>query len=435
MQDLKTPVFPAIRLPQYENQVLPQVVVAKLDHPKAPRLEDVEGATITALEKSHHIPNLPSGARTAITCGSRGIQSKPTVVKTVVSWLRNHGFEPFIVPAMGSHGGAKAETQTELLAMLGFTPEKMGCPIKATMDVVQLGTTSLNAPVWFDKYAAEADAVIVINRIKAHTSIDREIESGISKMVAIGLGKAQGANLIHRLGPRGYLEVLPEWAKIAVDNSPIIYGIGIVENAEKFPTIIQGSEPEEFAHTDASLLQIAKGYIPRLPFKQIDVLIAEKIGKNLSGSGLDPTVTGRVDIRGQADRPEPFIHKLVVLGLSPETHGNGIGIGFADFISAELANQLDLYSMYMNACTATFVERAQIPTVLADEKAVIQTAVGTSWRYDGENARLCIIKSTLHLDKIMIAPALIPDLPGACEILSEPKPIQFDNDGHLITSW
>jgi hypothetical protein len=433
MHDRQSPVFPAIRLPQFEGQALPPVALARLRHPEAPALEDVPRAAVAALERSRRLPGLPAGARVAITCGSRGIQGKPAVVKSVVAWLRERGLQPFIVPAMGSHGGARAESQTQLLAALGYTPEAMGCPIEATMEVVQLGTTSLGVPVWFDKYAAEADAVIVINRIKAHTSFDREVESGLTKMVAIGLGKAEGARMIHRLGPRGYIDILLEWARIAAQNSPIAFGIGIVENAEKAPTIIEGVEPEEFAATDARLLQIAKGYIPTLPFKQLDVLVVEQLGKNISGSGMDPAVIARVDIRGQENRAQPFIHKLVVLGLTPETHGNGIGVGVADFMTKEVADQLDIYSMYMNALTATFTERARIPPVMADERAAIQAAVGTCWRFDGENARLCIIRSTLHLEHILVSRSLAPDLDGAGEIVSEPQPLRFDEAGRLLT--
>ncbi len=433
MHDRQSPVFPAIRLPQFNDEALPPVALASLRHPQAPALKDVGRATVAALEQSQRLPDLPAGARVAITCGSRGIQGKPAVVKSVVAWLKQRGLQPFIVPAMGSHGGARADSQTQLLAALGFTPEAMGCPVEATMEVVQLGTTSLGVPVWFDKYAAEADAVIVINRIKAHTSFDREVESGLTKMVAIGLGKAEGARLIHRLGPRGYLDVLLEWARIAAQNSPIIFGIGIVENADKAPTIIEGAEPPEFAETDARLLQVAKSYIPTLPFKQLDVLVVEQLGKNISGSGMDPAVIARVDIRGRENRPEPFIHKLVVLGLTPETHGNALGVGVADFLTKELADSLDLYAMYMNALTATFTERVRLPPVMADDKAAIQAAVGTCWRFDGENARLCIIRSTLHLHHVLLSPSLAADLDGAGELLADPQPLRFDDDGRLLT--
>lgn len=433
MSNQHNPVFPAIELPQFVDEKLPSVCRARLRHPKAAALPDIAAATVDALEKSTKLTALPKGASVAITCGSRGIKGKPGVVKAVVAWLKERGLTPFIVPAMGSHGGARAESQVVLLAELGYTEEAMGCPIRSSMEVVQLGVTSLDIPVWFDKHASEADAVIVINRIKAHTSFDRDVESGLTKMVAIGLGKAQGARLIHRLGTRGYLEVLPEWASIAIEKAPIAFGIGIVENAEKLPTIIEGVEPEDFYATDARLLVTAKTYIPVLPFKQMDVLIIEELGKNISGTGMDPAVHARSDIRGRENKPEPFINKMVALGLTPETHGNGLGIGVADFVTKELADNLDLYAMYMNSCTSTFVERVRIPPVMVTDKAAIQAAVGTCWRFDGENAKLCIIRSTLHLEDILISPALAEDLGDAGEVVSDAMPIAFDDAGRLLT--
>ena len=427
------PTFPAIRLPQFEDQVLPEVVTAKLHHPVTPELGDVAGATRAALEKSRRFAELPKGARVAITCGSRGIQSKPVVVATAVAWLKERGFEPFIVPAMGSHGGARAESQTALLAEVGYTPESMGCPIESSMEVKHIGTTSRGVPVNFDQNAAGADAVLVVNRIKAHTSFDRDIESGLTKMVAIGLGKAEGARLIHKLGVLGYLEVLPEWAAIAIDKAPIAYAIGIVENAEKRAAVIEGAEPEDIMATDARLLPLAKANTPKLPFDQIDVLIVERIGKNISGTGMDTGVVGRADIRGRPNNDNPLIHKLAVLGLTPEAHGNGLGMGMTDFTTQEVANSLDLYAMYMNSCTSTFTERVRLPIVLADEKEAIQAAVATCWHLDGREARLCIIRSTLQLDQILLSPALAKDLGNKGEIVDAAHALEFDGEGRLTT--
>ena len=188
------------------------------------------------------------------------------------------------------------------------------------------------------------------------------------------------------------MEVLPEWAAIAIREAPIAYGIAIVENAAREAAIIEGAEPEDFYETDARLLKTAKGCVPKLPFEQIDVLAVERLGKNISGTGMDPAVTARFDIRGRPNPPAPVISKLVVLGLTPETHGNGLGVGNADYTTKEVADSLDLYAMYMNACTATFTERVRIPAVLATDKAALQAAVGTSWHLDGADARLCLIR-------------------------------------------
>ena len=334
-----SPTFPAIALPQFENEALPPVLPVALRHPDVPALPDVAAATREALDASQRLAALSPGARVAITCGSRGIRSKPDVVRAAVAWLKGRGLEPFIVPAMGSHGGAVASGQVSLLAELGFTEEAMGCPIEAGMEVVRLSETRAGIPVHFDRRAFAADAVLVVARVKSHTSFDREVESGLTKMVAIGLGKAEGARFVHRLGVRGYMEVLPEWAEIAIREAPVAYGLAIVENARREAATIEGAEPETFYETDARLLKTAKGCIPRLPFEQIDVLAVEQLGKNISGTGMDPAVTARFDIRGRPNPPAPVIGKLVVLGLTPETHGNGLGVGNADYTTKQVADQ------------------------------------------------------------------------------------------------
>ena len=433
MQNTPSPSFPAIALPQFEDQALPPVMPVALRHPEAPALADPAAAARAALDESRRLAALPAGARVAVACGSRGIKSKPAVVAAAVAWLKARGLAPFIVPAMGSHGGATAAGQARLLAELGYTPEAMGCPVEAGMEVVRLGTTRAGVPVCFDRRAAEADAVLIVNRVKSHTSFDREVESGLTKMVAIGLGKAEGARFVHKLGARGYLEVLPEWARIAIAAAPIAYGLAIVENAEREAALVEGVEPEAFYETDARLLRKAKAAIPRLPFAQIDVLAVERLGKNISGTGMDPAVTARHDIRGRANPPAPVIHKLVVLGLTEETRGNGLGVGAADFMTREAADSLDLYAMYMNACTATFTERVRIPAVLANDRAALQAAVGTCWRLDGEDARLCLIRSTLHLDAILVSPALAEELDGAGEVRGPAQPLRFDARGTLLT--
>ena len=436
-RNMASPVFPAIALPQFEDERLPPVMPVALNHPAMPALADVAATTRAALDASQRLTALAPGARVAITCGSRGIRSKPAVVKAAVEWLKGRGLAPFMVPAMGSHGGAVAAGQVTLLAELGFTEEAMGCPIEASMEVVRLGETGAGVAVHFDRRAFEADAVLVVGRVKSHTSFDREVESGLTKMVAIGLGKAEGARFVHRLGVRGYMEVLPEWAGIAIREAPVAYGLAIVENAEREAAVVEGVEPEAFYDTDARLLKLAKGTVPKLPFEQIDVLAIETVGKNISGTGMDPAVIARYDIRGRPNPPAPAITKLVVLGLTPETHGNGLGVGSADFMTKEVADGLDLYAMYMNACTATFTERVRIPVVLASDKAALQAAVGTSWRLDGADARLCLIRSTLHLERILVSPPLAAELDNglsdAGTVLGEAEALRFDDHGRLLT--
>ena len=433
MSKQNSPNFPIIRLPVAETEPLPFVYRVKLNHPYSAPINDIPGHIIGLLEKSKRLNTLPEGGSVAVTCGSRGIKSKPEIVRTAINWLKGRGLKPFIVPGMGSHGGSTADGQMQLLKELGFSEDTMGCPVKATMDVVELGKTSHNIPVYFDQNASEADGVLVINRVKQHTSFPREIESGIVKMIAIGLGKAKGARLIHRLGPKGYSDVLPECARVAIDKSNIAYGIGIVENSHHEATFIEGAEPEDFHSVDSQLLIKAKELLPKLPFGQIDVLIVQELGKNISGSGMDPAISGRAEIRGKPNPDRPFVNKLVVLGVTPESHGNGLGIGAADFTTKRVVDGLDLYAMYLNGTTATSVEKVGIPPVLADDSQAIRAAVASSWRLDGENARLCIIKSTLHLDEILLSPSLVDDLGDYGSVISEKMNIEFDDLGNLVT--
>jgi hypothetical protein len=276
--------------------------------------------------------------------------------------------------------------------------------------------------------------VVLIARVKSHTSFDRPVESGLTKMTAVGLGKQAGARNVHRLGPRGYIEVLPSLAKIALEHSPIAYGVAVVENSAHQLVAIEGAEPEQFLATDERLLVRAKELLARLPFAQIDGLIVERIGKEISGTGMDIAISGRADIRGVAN-PKPLVHKLAVLGLSDATAGNAIGLGVADFTTLEVANALDLVAMYMNSITATTAEKARVPIVLPDDRTAIRAVVATCWASELERVRLCQIRSSMDLDEILVSPALFEDLEGSerAEALSDPAPLAFAADGRLLT--
>ncbi len=405
---MKYPIFPAIHLPQFESVQLPPVQHVRLSHPRGNPVVDIPSAVETSLNASHKLDSLSPGAKVAIATGSRGVAHIVDVVTAAVAWLKRHGFSPFIVPALGSHGGATAEGQAQILRDIGIREEVVGAPIRATMEVVDCGKTTQGISCKFDREAAGADAVVVINRVKSHTSFDRPIESGLVKMVAVGLGKAQGAYNVHKVGPyKGLGEVLPELARIALRNSPIVYGIALVENAWNELIVIEGVEPENFFETDERLLKVAKAHLAKLPFEQIDVLIVEEIGKNISGMGMDYAVTGRTDIRGIPNPIRPSIHKIGVLSVTPESHGNAQGIGMADFIPHELTEQLDLEALYVNGITAAVIEKTRIPPVLPDEQAVIRACVDTCWRLDEEHARLCIIRSPLALNDILVSPCFL----------------------------
>jgi hypothetical protein len=431
-----SPTFPVVRLPHLDAVPLPPVMRVRLHHPEGPPpVGDLGAAVRQALAGRRRLDALPPGASVAVAVGSRGIARIDEVAAHAVAALRERGFAPFVVPAMGSHGGGTAEGQAAVLAKLGVTEARVGAPIRATMETVDYGATPDGIRCKFDRHAAGADAVVPIARVKSHTSFDRPVESGLTKMVAVGLGKQEGARNVHLLGPRGYTEVLPALARIALDHAPIACGIALVESARKQLVVVEGVEPEDFAAADERLLRVAKSLLARLPFEQIDALIVEQLGKEISGAGMDYAVMGRTDIRGIPNPPRPFVHKIAVLGLSEATGGNGVGLGVADFTTLAVANALDLTAIYMNSVTATMVEKARIPVVLPDDATAVRATVATCWRADPENARLCVIRSTLHLGEILVSPGLFGDLAGdaRAEVLSDPAPLAFDGDGRLVT--
>jgi Lactate racemase N-terminal domain len=430
-----SPTFPEVHLPHLRDVPIPPMLRLRLTHPSAAAVPDIGAAVDEALARSRRLGELRSGARVAVAVGSRGIAHIPKVVAAAVRHLKQRGFQPFIVPAMGSHGGATAEGQAGVLAHLGITEATVGAPIRATMETVEYGATLNGIPCRFDRNAAEADAVLCINRVKSHTSFDRPVESGLTKLIAVGLGKQAGAQNVHRLGPRGYTEVLPALAKIAIEHSPIAFGIALVENADKQLVVIEGVEPESFARTDERLLKLAKSLAPHLPFEQLDGLIVELIGKEISGAGMDPAVVGRVGIRSVPDPNKPFVNKLAVLGVSEDSYGNAVGLGNADYTTRKVANGVDLLPMYMNSITAGGTEGARMPAVLPDDRTVIQAMVATCWRSDLDNLRFCQIRSSLHLHEILISPPLLPELEGRKDVqrLSDPAPMEFSAAGELLT--
>lgn len=430
---MKSPVFPAFRLPHLEDVVLPEMIRVRLRQPENPPLADVTAAVRSALDAQAALFDLPAGSEIAVAVGSRGIADIAVVARAAVDWLKDRGFAPFVVPGMGSHGGGTAEGQRALLAALGVSAETMGCEVRASMETVTYGEVGDGVTCHFDAQAAGAAGVVAINRVKAHTSFPRPIESGLSKMLAVGLGKAEGARQVHKLGARGLAEVLPRLAVRIAERAPIIAGLALVENAGKALMHVEAVAPAEFAEADARLLKLSKSAMARLPFKQLDGLVIERLGKNISGAGIDPAISGRTDIRGVENPSEPFIHKIAVLGVTTESKGNGIGVGVTDYIPLHLANALDLEAMYMNAVSATFVEKAFIPVVLPDDLSCIRAVVTTSW-VSGE-IRLCQIASSSSLDEIAVTRPLLEELRTRDLVISEaaPEQMRFDTEGGLVS--
>ena len=439
---MQTPSFPNVHLPMLENVPLPLLMQVRLPHPRGTPIVDIEGKIAQELAGAKKLNALPPGASVAVGIGSRGVAHIPRLARAVVAYLKEKGYEPFIVPTMGSHGGGVAEGQAGVLEELGVTEATVGAPVRATMDVVEFGTTSDGIPCCMDANAAAADGVVFVARVKAHTSFLRDIESGLCKMVGIGFGKAQGARNIHRLGPKGYCKVLPELAAIMAEKSPLVCGIGVVENGYDDITEIEAVEPENFQAADRRLLIEARKVHQKLPFKQMDAMIVEWIGKEISGSGMDPVVTGRYDFRDEyltgwaepaPDRP--VVVKLGVLGVTPMTRGNAVGIGTADYTHNALIEGIDLYSMYFNGSTARLADQCKIPVVLPTERDVITMCAYASWRERSEDSRMVVIQSTMHLEEVLVSPSLFADIETmkGVEVLSDPAPIEFDADGRLVT--
>jgi hypothetical protein len=427
--------FPVIKFPHLEQARIPRVARVSLVQPAAEAIADITAAVNAEIAKSRRLAALPKGASVAVGLGSRGIANIPMIARAVIDRLKAMGLAPFVVPAMGSHGGGTADGQRAVLARLGMTEEFLGAPVKATMEVASFGKSEGGFECKFDKFAAEADAVVVVNRIKSHTSFDRPNESGIVKMVAVGLGKAEGARVVHRLGVAGMAETLPELARTLLERAPVAFGIALVENANKDTARIVGVEPEDFFDVDRDLLVYAKSLTARLPIDTVDTLVVEQIGKDISGIGMDNAVTGRVDMRGLDNVKRPFMAKIAVLGLSAATGGNGLGIGLADFTTNAVVEKIDLQSIYMNSLTSTLVEKSRIPIVLPNDRDAVAAAVVTSWSATDELTRLCLIRSTLHLDEMVASESMVEELRGNPKVgdIGPFFELEFSRDGQLLT--
>jgi hypothetical protein len=400
----------------------------------APQVQDIAAATAAALEPLRS--RLQPGMTVAITAGSRGIHDKPEVVRAAGEWLRSVGVEPFVVPAMGSHGGATAEGQVQLLADLGMTEVSLGMPVRATMDTVELGRVADGPAVHLDANAAQADGIIAVNRIKAHTDFKGDVESGLAKIVGIGLGKRVGAEGVHQYGPANLATWIPRVAERIIDTGKILGGLGIVENAYDRAAKIAWVEPADIAGPgESALLAEAKDLMATLPFDDLDVAVVDVMGKNKSGSGMDTNVIGRLMIRGSEEFTRPRIRNIAVLDLSEQSHGNAVGLGLADFVPLSLLEKVDLRTTYINAMTSGLggPQRAQVPMAMATERSTVAAAILTCGRADLENARVVRMHSTLDLENLLVSESLRGEVESSdrMAIAGEPVPMTFDAQGRL----
>ncbi|MCA9065365.1 MAG: DUF2088 domain-containing protein, partial [Planctomycetaceae bacterium] len=352
------------------------------------------------------------GQSVAITAGSRGIANIPIILKGIVDHFKSLGAKPFIVPAMGSHGGGTVEGQLKLLASMGVTEESTGAPFKATMETVVVAETSSGIPVHFDRHASEADHVFVCNRVKPHTRFVGPIESGLHKMMLIGLGKHEGARIYHRgILTTSFTEILESVAARVLEVCRVVGGLAIIENARDETALLEAVPPAGFASREPELLKLANEWLPRLPFEEIDILIVDRIGKNISGVGMDANTVGRKfnDHLG-TERDLARCRRIIVRSLTPETHGNATGIGMAEYTTRRCVEQIDAEITRINCMTGLHPEAAMIPITLENDEKAVEAALQTIGLIEPQNARVVQIADTLHLTRVRVSEACFDEV-------------------------
>ena len=402
---------------------------------EAPVLTDLPAAIHTELDRINAATIVKPGETVAITAGSRGVANVDIAVKATVDYLKGLGTKPFVVPAMGSHGGATAEGQRSVLEHYGITEETVGAPVKATMEVVELGKTADGLPVFFDRYAAEADHVVPLNRIKAHTDFNGSIESGLMKMMVIGLGKQQGANLYHRaFFQYSFEHVITAVGRVILDTGKIAFGLGLIENAHEDTAKAVAMPAAQLLQSERELLVEAKSLMGRLPFDELDLLIVDWTGKNISGTGMDTNIIGRMMQNFEPEPAKPAILRIFVRDLTEESDGNATGIGLADFTTTRLVDKIDRHSTYMNGITALGPQKSKIPFYYDTDREAIEVALDTIGLTEPEDARVIRIESTLRLTDLDISEVLLEDakLHSRLEVIGETKPFEFDAAGNLL---
>ena len=373
------------------------------------------------------------GMKIGITVGSRGINNLLLIIKTIIHEVRKRKGVPFILPAMGSHGDANIEGQRKILASYGITEESTGASIKATLEVVELAKLKNGLPVYFDKYAFQTDGIIVVNRIKVHTVYKAEIESGLCKMLSVGLGNHKGATVVHSLGPKGISDNVIKFSQIILKKAPILCGVGIVENAYDDTAKIRAALPEDFYKVDKELLKKCKANSPSLPASNIDILILEEMGKNISGAGMDTNITGGVKAYKEGEYNPPQIKKIVVLDLISESHGNALGVGIADIITKKLYKKIDFEVTYKNVITCGYLDRAKIPIIADTDEEAINIALKSTYNLPGTKPTIIFIRNTLKLYEMLVSEAIWEKIKNQKDIstISKRNKLTFDNIGNL----
>ncbi len=402
---------------------------------EAPTLEDIPTAVRAEVQSLALDSKVTAGESVAISVGSRGIANIALIIKSLVEELRVLGLEPFLVPAMGSHGGGVAEAQQAIIEGYGVTEEYTGAPIKASMETVQVGETEDGVPVFFDKYAYEADHVAVVGRIKPHTDFVGEIESGLHKMMLIGLGKHKGAALYHQaIVHYSFDRIIRSVGQTVIDKCGVLLGLGLVENQYDKTALIKGVGAEELVEQEKELLVLAKKWMPRLPFETVDLLIVDEIGKNISGAGMDTNVVGRkYHDNHSAEKEYPKVTRILVRGLTEETHGNASGIGTAEYAHKRAIEEMDREITYINCMTGNHPSGAHIPLYFDTDRICIDMALETVGLVEPENAKVLRIHNTLELAEVLVSEAYLPEVEKRddLEVIGEAEDMPFDANDDL----
>lgn len=372
-------------------------------------IKDIRGAVFAQFARQEIRNLVHAGDRVAVGCGSRGIHCMDQIAKAAVDCLLDMGAKPFIVPAMGSHGGATSVGQREILKSYGITESTMGVPIVDSMETVPLGETESGIPIFFSKPAYEADWVLPINRVKLHTDFSGDIESGLVKMMTIGFGKEKGCTSLHLQGTADFARIIPEAGRKVLSCVDMRFGIAIVENAYDHTAVIEVIRGEDLFDREPELLKLSKKLFPRIPFEIIDVLIVENFGKDISGAGMDPNITGRSSVGPVKNFTGPRIQRIVVCDLTEASHGNGVAVNVADFITRRFFDKLDLKAVYANGLACCNPQACQIPVIMETEEEAVEAAVRTCRFIDQEHPRIVRLRSTLDMDEFEISEALLDE--------------------------
>ncbi len=394
-------------------------------------IRDVAGTLRQKLDSAGIAPRIRPGMSVVLTGSGREIANMNVILRETASFIRDQGALPFIVPAMGSHGSSTAEGQKEILSGYGITEEFCGCPVRSSMDTVLLGHTADGDPVYLDAFAHRADAIAAVGRIKPHTAFRGKYESGLMKMLAVGLGKQKGADSIHRLGFGPLKDRIPAFASVVMEKHTVLFGVGVIENAFKETCRLEVLRGEEIPEKEPALLEYAKTRMPAILFPETDVLVVRTIGKNFSGSGMDPNISGTwaTPFGGGGIRKQ----RTVVLDLDDKSHGNSLGAGMADFTTLRLFHKIDFTALYPNGLTSTVIEPCKIPMVLENDEMAIRAALKTCTGIDRNKVRMVMIRNTQELETILVSESLAGEgiLPEGAEILGGAEAMSFDQDGNL----